>query len=240
MAGARLGRRWPRLAPAVAALALAGCAARSVTPLLSPAEAREIGESYRKSAPLRMQAVQSVVMSWRHRPLTALGWLRYDREPCSFALMGLSPAGATLFSLSESGAEAAGSFAALPGGDPKAWTAAMAADVRRIYCDGIPRADDEARGASGEAVLLRRLPDGVELRLRLARTPLRCEAEWRRGGRRIGTTLYEDYEAHGALQVPRRIVHRNQVYGYELLIRTKEIQSLEPAAAGGSGEVPRQ
>jgi hypothetical protein len=239
MARARVGGRSLPVAAALSAALLGGCAARSGSPALTPEAAREIGESYRASAPVRMQAVQSVVMSWRHRPLTALGWLRYDREPCSFALVGLSPTGATLFSLSEAGGEAAGSFAAPPGGDPKAWIAAMADDVRRIYCDGIPRPDDEVRAVSGAAALVRRLSDGGELRLRLAQAPLRCEAEWRRGGRRIGTTLYEDYEEHGALRVPRRIVHRNLVYGYELVIRTKEIQSLEPTRGSVSGEAPR-
>lgn len=219
-----------RFSAALVAVLFGGCAARGADPALDPEAARAIREAYQASAPTRMQAVQSVVMSWRHRPLTALGWLRYDREQGSFALVGLSPTGATLFSLSEAGGEANGSFAALPGGDPKAWTAAMADDIRRIYFEGIPQPDDELRLVGDEVVLSRRLADGVELRLRLARGALRCEAEWRRGGRRIGTTLYEEYEAHGPLRVPRRIVHRNRIYGYELVIRMREIQSLEPLA----------
>lgn len=205
--------------------------------MLDPELARGIRDAYLASTPTRMQAVQSVVMSWRRRPLTALGWLRYDREQASFALVGLSPTGATLFSLSEAGGEAAGSFAALPGGDPKAWTAAMAEDIRRIYFDGVPKPGDEVRGGAAAVVLTRRTADGGELRLELGRAPMRSRAEWRRGGRRVGVTLYEDYQTHGGLRVPRRIVHRNQVYGYELVIRTQEIQSLAPgpAAAGGGG-----
>jgi hypothetical protein len=187
-----------------------------------------------------MQAVQSVVMTWRHRPFTALGWFRYDREQGTFALVGLNPAGATLFSLSEAGGQAAGSFAALPGGDPAAWTQAMAQDIRRIYFDGIPRSDDDVRPSGRGVVLTRRLADGMELRLSLAADPLRSEAQWFSGGRRVGTTISEDYESHGPLRVPRRIVHRNRVYGYELVIRTKEIQALEAAAlAGESGARPQ-
>jgi hypothetical protein len=189
---------------------------------------------YARSTPVRMQAVQSVVMSWRRRPFTALGWFRYDREQGTFALVGLSPAGATLFSLSEAGGHATGAFAALPGGDPEAWTQAMAADIRRIYFEGIARPDDEVRRTRHGVLVTRQLAGGGRLQLRLAAGRLRAEARWYVRGRRVGTTLSEDYEAHGPLRVPRRIVHRNEVYGYRLVIRTKEIQALEPAVAASA------
>jgi hypothetical protein len=231
VAGARLARG---LAVAGALLALAaGCAERRVLPVLDPQAVRALVDSYVRGNALRMQAVQSVVMSWRHRPFTALGWFRYDREQGTFTLVGLNPAGASLFSLSEAGGQAAGAFAALPGGDPAAWTRAMAQDVRRIYFDGVPRLDDDVRASGSGVVLTRRTADGIELRLNLAADPLRSEAEWLAGGRRVGTTIYEDYETRGALRVPMRIVHRNRVYGYELVIRTKEIQALEGAVTAG-------
>jgi hypothetical protein len=223
------------LAGALLALA-AGCAGHGGPPRLDPAAARAFVEAQLRGNPVRMQAVQSVVMSWRHRPFTALGWFRCDRERGTFALVGLSPSGATLFSLSETGGEAAGSFAAPPGGDPKAWTAAMAEDVRRIYFEGVPRPGDEVR-PSGRGVALRRRGGGeTELRLRLERDPLRSRAEWYSDGRHVGTTIWEDYQAHGPLQVPMRIDHRNRVYGYRLVIRTKEIQLLAGAVPEGEAE----
>jgi hypothetical protein len=236
MARTRLIRRGGLVVVLVAA---AGCAGRSARPALELPEPRVILAEYAAASPLRMQAVQSVVMTWRHRPFTALGWFRCDRAQGTFALVGLNPAGATLFSLSEAGGQAAGSFAALPGGDPAAWTRAMAEDVRRIYFEGVPRPEDEVRASATGALVTRRMADGLELRLSLAAFPPRAVAEWYAGGRHVGTTISEDYEAHGALRVPRRIVHHNRVYGYELAIRTKEIQSLEGGLPGAEGGTPR-
>ena len=224
----------------LALLALAGCAGRAALPALVVPPPREILAAYVGGSPLRMQAVQSVVMTWRHRPFTALGWFRCDREQGTFALVGLNPAGATLFSLSEAGGQSAGSFAALPGGDPAAWTRAMAEDIRRIYFDGLPRPDDDVRASATGALVRRKLADGLELRLSLAAGPLRSEAEWYRGGRHVGTTIREDYVAYGALRVAHRIVHHNRVYGYELAIRTKEIQSLEGGVPGAASVPPQQ
>ncbi len=220
---------------AVAALvALCGCASHAARPALVLPPPTTILAAYAQSSPQRLQAVQSVVMTWRHRPFTALGWFSCDRERGTFALLGLSPAGATLFSLSEAGGDPAGSFAALPGGDPAAWTRAMAEDVRRIYFEGVPRLEDDVRRAPTGALVTRHLAKGLELRLTLAAEPLRAQAEWYQAGRHVGTTVSEDYEARGPLRVARRIVHKNRVYGYELAIRTKEIQALEGLPLGES------
>jgi hypothetical protein len=238
MARARLARRRAGVVLVLAA-AVAGCAGRSTRPALVLPAPQAILAAYASSSPVRMQAVQSVVMTWRHRPFTALGWFRCDREQGTFALVGLNPAGATLFSLSEAGGQSAGSFAVLPGGDPEAWTRAMAEDVRRIYFEGVPRPDDEVRASATGALVTRRMAGGLELRLSLAADPLRAEAEWYAGGRHVGTTISDDYEVLGTLRVPRHIVHRNRVYGYELAIRMKEIQSLEGRAPATESGTPR-
>ena len=181
--------------------------------------------------PEQLQALQSVVIRFHGRPFVALGWLRLDRPAGRFDLTGMTPAGMTLFTLSDTGAVTDASFSLPLPGEQSAWAAGMAADVRRVFVEAVARPGDEAawRGAGwrvtrreGGRVVAELDYDGADGRL--------ARARWYENGRRVGETRFDDYRPAGGQAMPFHVLHTQSRWGYTLEIRCKEIQRAGGAA----------
>lgn len=183
--------------------------------------------------PDRLQALQSVVIRVHGRPIAALGWLRLDRPEGRYALTGLTPAGMTLFTLSETGTVAEAAFAFPVGGEQAAWGEAMASDVRRIFLASAPRSGDRAAWHRGRWRAERSAGGRREAEFEYRRADGRLsEARWYEDGRRVGATEFADYRPAGGGAIPFLVRHRNDRFGYVLELRMREIQHAETGDGG--------
>lgn len=181
--------------------------------------------------PARLQVLQSVVIRFHGRPFVALGWFRMDQPAGQFALTGMTPAGMTLFTLSEAGSLANASFAFPVSDQQGAWAGAMAADVRQIFLESAPRPGEHAERCWSTWRVTRRSGGQrtAELEFSVADGHL-LRARWYENGERVGETLYDDFRPAGGHSMPFHVVHTQTRFSYTLEIRIKEVQQ-----AGGVG-----
>lgn len=208
------------------ALALAGCATPSAPPPPSR-PAPPAPQALPAAFPAKIQALQSVVITYRAHPFVALGWFNLDQAAHRFTLSAMTPAGLTLFNLTETGGAAEASFAFPVGERPDAWAAAMAQDIRRIFVDTAQQAGD-VPVYIGDAWRVTREEQGrrsTELEYRERDTRL-VRARWYERGKLVAETTFDDFQLVGRWIMPKHIVHRQRKTGYELDIRFKQVQQV--------------
>lgn len=181
--------------------------------------------------PARLQVLQSVVIRFHGHSFVALGWFRMDQPAGRFALTGMTPAGMTLFTLSDTGSLADASFTFPVSDQQGAWAAAMATDVRQIFLESAPRPGEHAERCWSTWTVTRRSggPRTAELNFSGSDGHL-VRAQWYENGERVGETRYDDFRLAGGHSMPFHVVHTQARFGYTLEIRIKEVQQ-----AGGGG-----
>ena len=174
-------------------------------------------------APQIFQAVQSVVFSFHGRDMTGIGALSIDREARSFELSCMTPMGTKLFDLQMKDGQPEVLFALPFFEEKEGFAEAVALDISRIYFDQVPPQYDEAY-RKGDALLIDVYPNKTGIEYRYTGSP-----PYLNGKQYCGLKGWEV-----RLEYTRRIeqdgfncigdIHlKNRKYGYQLMIRTKEL-----------------
>lgn len=177
-----------------------------------------------ESLPVRFQRVDSIVFSFRGRPLSAIGYSEVDEGAGRFTVVALNHVGMKLFEIAGVGEKVERRFV-MPElsrrGDP---AGAIAADIRRIYFHRVPSAAalvsvgrDSIRFCeeTAEGTLCHVLggPDGV-----LSEKSLTAK------GRLLWRIRYARYQGEKGRLQPGEVLLEDLRYHYELLIRLREVR----------------
>lgn len=177
-----------------------------------------------ESFPTRFQRVDSIVFSFRGRPLSAIGYSEIDEGAGSFIVVALNHVGMKLFEIAGVGEQIERRFV-MPElsrrGDP---AGAIAADIRRIYFHRVPSATAHAtvdrdsirfceETAEGTLCFVLGGPDGVLLEKSLSAK-----------GRLLWRIRYARYQGEKGRLQPGEVLLEDLRYHYELLIRLREVR----------------
>ncbi len=205
-----------------------GCASVPFRPLprerltgSTPIEARNRFES---SLPASYQMVNSVVFQFHGFKFSALGYLAVDAGRRTFTLVGMNPAGMTLFQISGTNEHVVSRFTVEGFPHKEALAAAIGGAVRQMYFDLVPPAGARMHWHDRQFIFRNRRTDGATDYFFGGSDGHLVEKRYYRGwrwGQRIG---FYDYQREGGKAYPGTIVLYDRRYGYGLVVKLKEIR----------------
>jgi len=213
-----------------AGLLLGGCASVPFEPVkLSSVEsldARAVVTNFKEKLANHFSILESVVIHYRGRELTALGYSEVDEKANAAAVAGVTPLGVKLFEVKAVKDDLKYSFS-LPQikneMDHEKIAKAVADDVRRIYLGRVPLVDATVlmlkdkvcyRQASGKGVL--------EFYFGGPGNSL-IEKRYREGRHTVWSVRYFEYQAQASKIYPSKIFYEQRDRKYTLALRLKEI-----------------
>ena len=214
----------------VGALLIGGCAAvpfREVDLVsvqgIDPALLRE---QFALALPVKFRVVNSVAFEFKGHAFAAIGLTDVDTSRGTFTLVALHPAGGLkLLELSGDADVVQSSFAAEEFSRWDGLAEVVADDTRGIYFDRVPAED--ATVSKGRYRIYFRQPagDGEIEHIFAGSSRLLVEKRYYENGSKVWSASYYEYRREGGKLYPGGIILENHQYGYQLVVRLKEIRS---------------
>ena len=210
---------------------VAGCATVPFKPIepvpMEGLQPETVRRRFAGQLPREFEIMNSVVFSFHFMKFSGMGPLRWNMKKDSFAVAGMNLAGVKLFEVrSTAGSIEAGYI--FPGfskyGDlPRA----IYDHVRILYFDRVP-ADTAVVTRKKNSMVFRQPWDAGFLEYVFAgKDGLLAEKHYSVNGRRRWSVFYYEYAHTQGRVLPGGIILRNHQYGYSLVMRLKEVVSVE-------------
>ena len=190
--------------------------------LVHPAAVRE---RFSLLLPRKFQLVNTIVFQYNRHYTSAIGYTAIDTHQKIFTVVCLNPMGVKLFELSGDANDVECRFA-LEGftrqGD---FAQAVADDIRRIYFDRIPGPEAEVCKQKHKIIFRQSAGSGIMEYVFAGKDNVLIEKRYYEGDRRVWSVFYYEYRLEDGKLYPVGIVLRHHQYGYQLVVRLKEISS---------------
>ncbi len=180
---------------------------------------------FASSLPDRFQVMNTIVFQYKWRSFSALGYIDVNRELKTFAVSCLNPMGIKLFELSGDKDSVRTNFVLkelLRRGDlPRV----VGEDIRRIYFDTAPSREAKAEKYRYKVIFSEPSGSGVIKYIFAGSRAMLIEKRYYEKKRLLWSVSYYEYrhQGHGKFY-PAGIIFRNYRFGYNLVVRLKEVR----------------
>ena len=242
MAGSRLQKHVPRSKAArpvylaavciiVLTTSVIGCrtAFRPAAPVAESA-LQDLRQRLDASLPVRYQARTAVLVEirphwwWPAIRLTALSYMRVDRETSSYAVVCLTPLGVKLFDIARTNGHVQANLLVSSIPHREEIVRGMGDEIGRMLFDLVPAPDAACRREGTSLVFRQTGTNGAVEHVVSAPECRLVEKRYGRGRKKICTIRYRDYRQVDGLWFPGEIVLQDPRYGFRLTLRLKEAQ----------------
>ncbi|HTG00015.1 MAG TPA: hypothetical protein VK654_05450 [Nitrospirota bacterium] len=191
---------------------------------LSAASPRDLVQRFAASQALRFQLLNSIVFEYNWQAFSGIGYLNVDRDSGRFKVACLNTLGVKLFELSGDGDQVTDLYTIPAFSRFGSVTAAVGADIRRMYLNIVPSANAEIWWRSDSAVRLREpSPEGTIEYVFAGPDGDVVEKNCYKENGLAWRASYYEYREEGGKRFPRGIVFQNFDYHYRLIVRQREL-----------------
>lgn len=209
---------------------LCGCASVPFEPVplnsVAGLNAAEVRKSFRNNAAEHFSVLESVVIRYRGREMTALGYTEVNEASDMIAVAGVTPVGLKIFEVKSGQGDLKYSFSfpqIKKGMDQKKIAEAIAEDIRRIYLGRVPLPQAEVFKIKDKIFYHQPSGNGfMEFDFGGPGTRL-IEKRFKEGKKIIWKVRYFDYLEKGGKDYPSKIYFENYGRKYKVTLRLKEI-----------------
>jgi hypothetical protein len=191
---------------------------------LDSVDPKQLLEEYSGALPERSQVINSVVFQYKWQSFSALGYTDVRRDSGSFAVSCMNPVGIKLFELSGDKESIKTNFVLkelLKKGDlPRV----VGEDIRRIYFDIIPSDRAALERKQYRFVFTAPYGEGLMKHVFAGSGHVLVEKGYYEKGRCLWRVFYGQYRREAGKLYPAGIMLKNYRYGYNLIIRLKEVR----------------
>lgn len=214
----------------LACFVLSGCAGIPFEPVqLSSVEnldVRIVRNNFEEKLATQFSVVESAVINYRGREMTALGYSEVDEKEDSLAVAGVTPVGVKLFEVKAVKGDLKYSFSfpqIKKSVDHQKIAEAVAEDIRRIYMGRLPSAEAEVFKLKDR--ICYRQPSGKgELEFFFGGNEnVLLEKRYKEGRRQIWSVRYFEYRDQNSKIYPSKIFFKHNARKYKVTLRLKEI-----------------
>jgi len=184
----------------------------------------EVRDRYAATVPHAFIVEQTVIFQLGLKEMTAYGMLSVDHEGERFRLVAMTPLLFKLFDVSGEGGRTTCEFALDAFEEKEGMAEAIGQDIYSIYFDLIP--PSSASVSKGETEIVFEKSGDVDRVVYLFAGPKMhlIEKRYDCDGALMRTVRYFEYIERDGKNYPTGIVLDNDLYGYRLVIRLKEIR----------------
>lgn len=182
---------------------------------------------FAEKLPQRFELMNSTVFAYRHMKFSCLGPTRVDAKNQSFTVVGLNHVGVKLFEMSFNN-ELIDSKYVFPEltkhGD---FAKAVCEDIKRIYLDRVPPVESNVIMEKYKLIFCAPEKNGFLEFVFAGKDNLLIEKHYYMNGRKLWSVFYYEYIFKNGKLFPAGVVLRHYGYNYYLVVRLKEIRSVE-------------
>lgn len=172
----------------------------------------------------KLQVINSIVFQYKWQSFSALGYTQVDLENSTFEVSCMNPVGIKLFELTGNRNEVKPTFVLkelLQRGDlPRA----VGEDIRRIYFDMLPGPQAKIEKQKYKIIFTQPIDKGIMKYIFAGKDHLLVEKHYYEKGNNLWTVYYYAYQMNKERLYPSEIILRHHRYGYNLIIRLKEVR----------------
>lgn len=181
-------------------------------------------EEFAASLPDRFQVINTIVFQYKWQSFSALGYIDANRELKTFTMSCLNPVGIKLFELSADNDSVRTNFVLkelLRRGD---LPLVVGEDIRRIYFDNVPSQDAKAQKERYRVIFIQPSGSGVMKYIFAGNRAMLIEKSYYEKNRLCWSVFYYEYRQDHGKFYPAGIMLRNYRFGYNLIVRLKEVR----------------
>ena len=172
----------------------------------------------------KLEVINSIVFEYKWHSFSALGYTQLDLENNTFQVSCMNPVGIKLFELTGNRKEVRSSFVLnelLQRGDlPQA----VGEDIRRIYFDLVPLAQAKIKKDKYRIIFSQPSGAGQMEYIFAGRNHWLIEKHYSEKNRKLWSVFYYDYLMDKGKLYPSALILKHHRFGYNLIIRLKEIR----------------
>lgn len=174
--------------------------------------------------PDRFQVINTIVFQYKWLSFSALGYIDVNRELKTFVVYCMNPVGIKLFELSGDKDSVKTNFVLkelLRRGDlPRV----VGEDIRRIYFDAVPSGEAKAQKNGNRIIFSQPSGPGVITYIFAGSGPKLIEKRYYEKNRLFWSVFYYEYRQDHGKFYPAGIMLKNYRFGYNLIVRLKEVR----------------
>ena len=183
-----------------------------------------VRQEFALEVPLRLQLVNTIVFQYKWHSFSALGFTDVSTVEKTFAVSCLNPTGVKLFELSGDRNSVKTNFvlqALLQRGNlPKF----VGEDIRRIYLDNLPSQNSVIEKEKFRIIFSQPYGLGLMKYVFAGSQKMLIEKGYYEKGRCLWCVFYYEYRQERGKFYPAGIILKNYHYGYNLIVRLKEVR----------------
>jgi hypothetical protein len=181
-------------------------------------------KEFASSLPDRFQVINTIVFKYKWHSFSALGYIDVNSELKTFAVSCMNPVGIKLFELSGDKDSISTNFVLkelLAKGDlPRV----VGEDIRRIYFDNVPSQEAKAQKDRYRVIFSEPSGSGVMKYIFAGSQAMLIEKRYYEKNRLFWSVFYYEYRQDHGKFYPAGIMLRNYRFGYNLIVRLKEVR----------------
>jgi len=208
------------------AATLSGCVGLRWDPPLrsgEPPDPAQAMDAMSRSAPVRLQVVNSVLFEYRGRKMSGLGFLDVDAAKRTFGLACMTPSGVTLFQVTGSNGDVRCHFALEAFTNRGAFAETLGRDVERMFFDVRPPPGSSVSIEPGAAVFAHS-GDSDRVEWVVSSDGVLLEKRYYEKQRLVCRIGYYPSIEKTPRWIPGRVCLQNLKYGYGLTVTVREIR----------------
>jgi hypothetical protein len=218
------------LSVALATLWMVGCSAipfQAIKPVpVDGLDPDEVRERFSLALPLRFRIVSTVTVQVKGRSFLSIGYTDVDTNRKTFTVVGIHPSGgAKLFELSGDAKNVKSTFILEEFNRRGDLARIVGEDTRRMYFDRLPDPDAKVSKEKHHIIFRQQAENGEIEYVFGGEDGVLVAKHYYEGGRKVWSTSYFEYLRNKGKLYPAGIILENQRWGYQLVVRLKEIRS---------------
>jgi hypothetical protein len=210
-------------------LVIAGCSSVPFQKIsyvpLDGVDSLAIVDKYKSSLPQHLRLLNTLVYRYGWKKFSTIGYIDIDRRTKTFTAVSLTPMGFKLFELTGDENSVKTSFMLEEFGREGDFARVAGEDIRRIYFDLIPSADAQIIKERFRIIFRQRFQNGALIYVFAGKEGYLIEKKYYENSKLNWSVSYYEYQQKDGKIYPRGIILNNYKYGYNLVIKLKEIES---------------
>lgn len=182
-------------------------------------------KSFAEKLPAEFEVLNSAIFRYRQMHFSALGVTRVDTDKLILMSAGFNHLGVLLFDLTLDNDKIESRYIFPEFTKRGDFAAVMLKDVKSVYFDRVPDASSEVRREKDKIIFCKKT-EGKRLEYVFSGEGyFLAEKNYYEESRLVWGVSYYEYLSENGKIYPRNILLRNRKYGYDLIIKLKEIRS---------------
>ena len=174
--------------------------------------------------PREFEVLNSAIFRYRHLRFSALGITRVDTDKRLLSTAGFNHLGILLFDLTLNNEKIESRYIFPEFTKRGEFASVMLKDVKNIYFNRAPNILTEAKKEKGKVIFRETLKDGTLEYVFSGEGRFLAEKNYYESNKRIWSVSYYGYIFNNGKIYPKNIVLKHYKYGYDLIIKLKEIR----------------